>query len=118
MAHRLKVLAVVAASYLIGFVPLLLLGWAGLWWAKILLTASLPLAVVASAVSAGFASSVVRRPLAWALCAFVAATALSVVALYVITRSWVGWASIFVAAPAAVTFYVLARIWLQRGLSV
>lgn len=33
------------ASHLIGFGPLLLAGSAGLWWAKLLLTASLSLAV-------------------------------------------------------------------------
>ena len=87
----MKVVVAVAASYLTGFIPLLLLGSAGLWWVKILLTASWPLALLAGAVSALFAASVVRRPLVWALCALVAATAVSVVGLYVITRSWVGW---------------------------
>jgi hypothetical protein len=62
--------AAVAASYLVGFVPLLLSGSAGLWWVKILLTTSWPLTLLAGAVSAVFAASVVRRPLVWALCAF------------------------------------------------
>lgn len=112
---RLKVVVAVAASYLTGFVPLLLSGSAGLWWVKILLAASWPLALLAGAVSVVFTSSVVRRPLVWALCALATATALSVVGLYVITRSWVGWASIFVAAPATTVFYVLGRLWLRRG---
>ena len=110
---RLKVLAAVAASYLIGFGPLLLAGWAGLWWAKILLTVSWPLAVLAGALSAVFASWIARRPLVWALGALVTATALSVIALYIPTRSWAGSASLFVAAPAAIAFYVIARIWLR-----
>jgi hypothetical protein len=53
---RLKVLAAVAASYLAGFVPLLLSGSAGLWWIKILLTASWPLAALAGAVSVVFSN--------------------------------------------------------------
>lgn len=111
----MKVLAAVAASYLAGFVPSLLSGPGGLWWAKVLLTASWPLALLAGVVSVVFASSVVRRPLVWALCALVTATALSVAGLYIITRSWVGGASLFVAAPAVLVFYLLARIWLRRG---
>ncbi|HEY3797366.1 MAG TPA: hypothetical protein VGL58_03360 [Caulobacteraceae bacterium] len=113
---RLKVLAAVAVSYLIGFGPLLLAGWAGLWWAKILLTLSWPLAVLAGAVSAVFASWVARRPLVWALAALITATALSVIALYIPTRSWAGSASLFVAVPAAIAFYVIARIWLRPDL--
>jgi hypothetical protein len=113
---RLKVVAAVAGSYLIGFVPLLLAGSAGLWWAKILLTASLPLAVLAGAVSAVFSSWVARQPLLWALAALTTATALSVVAIFIPTRYWVGGASILFAVPAAMAFYVIARIWLRPDL--
>ena len=114
MADRWRVAAAVAASYLLAFAPLLLSGSAGLWWARILMTTSWPLALLACAVSFVFRSSIIRRPLPWAICALVTAVGASVSALYIVTHSWAGLASIFIAAPAVAVFYVLARVWLQR----
>jgi len=117
MSSRLKASGSVIAGYLIGFAPLLLFGSGGLWWAKVMLGASIALALIAIVVSFVFASSVARHPLFWSVCAVGAAMVLSVAVLYFTTGSRVGWASTVVAVPAAVAFYVIARIWLRSEAS-
>lgn len=117
MSARLRVSAAVAASYVLAFAPLLLLGPMGVWWASVMLPMSLPLAFIACAISLCFAASVVQRPAAWNLGAVIAAVALSVVGLRLVSGSWIGVVSVIVAVPAAAIFYLLVRAWLRPKLA-
>jgi hypothetical protein len=102
--ERFRVLAVVAGSYLAASAPLLVFGWQGRWWATLLFAASWPLALFAGAISFVFSSMIIRRPLTWAAGAVLAVVVLSLAVLYLATRSWIGWASVAIAAPAGLTF--------------
>ena len=112
---RLRVLAAVVVSYLAGYIPLLLSGWTGWWWAEILLIASLPLAAMAALASLICARSILAHPIMWAVSACVLTIMLSVTVLFAMTGSLVGLASMPVAALAAGVFVLLAKSKVVQG---
>lgn len=117
MSARMRVLAAVAASYGLAFVPLLAFGQTGLWWVRLMVPVSLPLIAVACATAFLFANSIVRRPAGWSLAALGVAVAVSVVGLYFLSHSMIGVVSIGVAIPASAIFYLFARAWLRPKLA-
>lgn len=114
LSVRWKIAVAVAASYALAIAPWLLLGWPGLWWAKLVLVVSWPLAVIGCATSFFFAQSVIQNPLRWALLAVCVSVALSILALYLTTRTWVGVIAVLFAAPSAAIFYGFVRTWLRQ----
>jgi hypothetical protein len=106
---RLRVLAVVLASFLAGFIPLLLLGSGGIFWIKILLIGSLPIISFAALVTVVFARSVARHPYRWSAIAGFSAVALSVLWMWMETHTFLGMVSLIIVAPAVGVFMAIAR---------
>lgn len=110
---RLKVVAIACAAWIVGVGWLLVFGWQGLFWVKVLSLASLPFGLLVCLVAFFFAPSIAARPLVWSISAAAAVGAVSIAAMYALTRSWAGVASLFVAAPASAMFYLLSRVLLK-----
>ena len=113
---RLRIVAAVLFSYIMALAPLVLFGSEGLWWVGMLLIASAPLLAIACVAAYAFAGSVRRHPFRWGGAAALFAIVLSVVALWVLTATWVGLVSIPVAAFAAVIFGFVVKTF-DDGLS-
>lgn len=108
---RLRIAGAVMGSYVLAFGWMLPFGWQGRWIANILFIGSLPLATIAIVTAFLFAESVRRRRGDWAFGGAFAAVAISVLAMLIVTRSLVGFASLAVAIPAATIFCVVMRLW-------
>jgi hypothetical protein len=111
MAIRARLLATIVGSYVAALLPLLVAGPEGVWWIAILLTASAPLMLIAAITALAFSNQIIARPLMWALCGAGAAIGISLIAMWLITGTWVGVVSIVIAIPAALIFWWLMHVW-------
>lgn len=109
--NRVRVILAVLISFGAGFLPLLLFGSEGLWWARILLIGSSPLIAIALVFAWIFARSISKHPYRWAIIAAVSAVGLSVAWMWWVTGSLFGIASAAISFPASIAFMCLAKLW-------
>lgn len=110
MMVRLRVTAAVVCSFFAALAPLLLFGWEGLWWAKILMIGGAPFLGIAAIAAFTFAGAILRRPLVWAEIASATVITVSIVGLWFLTGSLVGLASLPIALLAPVIFVFAIKL--------
>ena len=110
MMVRLRVTAAVVCSFFAALAPLLLFGWEGLWWAKILMIGGAPFLGITAITAFTFAGAILRRPLVWAGIASATAITVSSVGLWLLTGSAIGLASLPIALLATVIFVFAIKV--------
>ena len=110
MMVRLRVTAAVVFSFFAALAPLLLFGWEGLWWAKILMIGGTPFLGIAAITAFTFAGAILRRPLVWAGIASGTAITVSIAGLWLLTGSVIGLASLPIALLAPVIFVLAIKV--------
>jgi hypothetical protein len=113
LAMRTHVVSAVVASYFLGFIPLVVAGWTGIWWISILLPSSLPLLPIACLLAFFFAKSITKHPVIWSLGAFAAVTTVSELVSYLLSNSMIGLVSILETIPATMIFCFATKRWLK-----